>query len=144
MLWRWVVGGVLGVAGAAAAEPPAAPHDLTGTWTNAWSTELQRPKDFQALKATPEEAEAYEKPRRALNGMIVEKDDELGQAEAEFNDKGPGLARIRGEIRTSWIVDPVDGRIPYADGSATGWGSASRRRRRSMTMWRNGPPTSAV
>lgn len=95
--------------------PPPPPGDLTGTWTNAWYTDLQRPPEFKALVATPQEAEAYEAPRRALHGMIVEKDDELGQAEAEFNDKGPGLARIRGEIRTSWIVDPVDGRIPFTD-----------------------------
>ena len=26
---------------------------------------------------------------------------------------GPGLARIRGEIRSSWITDPADGRIPW-------------------------------
>ena len=107
-----------GMAGAgprkAPAPPPAvSPADLDGTWTNAWYTDLQRPKEFKALVATPAEAEAYEAPRRALNGMIVEKDDELGQAASEFNDKGPGLARIRGEIRTSWITDPADGKVPF-------------------------------
>jgi hypothetical protein len=118
MLRGAIVGGVLGLAaaGGAMAGPPArpAPHpDLSGVWTNAWYTDLQRPKEFKALVATPAEAEAYEAPRRALNGMIVDADDKLGQAASEFNDKGPGLARIRGEIRTSWIVDPADGKIPY-------------------------------
>jgi hypothetical protein len=105
---------LLGV-GAAQAGPKAraAPADLTGVWTNGWYTDLQRPKEFKALIATPYEAEAYEAPRRRLQGMVVAKDDELGQAEAEFNDKGPGLARIRGEIRSSWIVDPADGKVPY-------------------------------
>ena len=102
-----------GAAGAPRTSPAPPPADLTGTWTNAWYTDLQRPKDFKALVATPAEAEAYEAPRRALNGMIVDKDDELGQAASEFNDKGPGLARIRGEIRTSWITDPADGKVPF-------------------------------
>lgn len=106
-LWLASTGAVAG------GPPPQA--DLTGTWTNGWYTQLQRPPEFKALVATPEEAEAYEAPRRALGGMIVRKDDELGQAEAEFNDMGPGLARIRGEIRSSWITEPADGRIPWRD-----------------------------
>ncbi|MFL5295824.1 MAG: hypothetical protein ACJ798_05520 [Phenylobacterium sp.] len=88
-------------------------HDLTGTWTNAWYTKLERPKAFKALVATPAEAEAFEAPRRALHGAILSPHDELGQATSEFPDNGPGLARIGGEIRTSWIVDPADGKVPW-------------------------------
>jgi hypothetical protein len=40
----------------------------------------------------------------------------VGQAESEFSDNGPGLARIGGEIRSSWIVDPPDGRVPWKAG----------------------------
>lgn len=96
---------------------PPAPHDLTGVWTNAWYTKLQRPDAFKTLVVTPAEAEAYEAPRRALNGEIVRKEDALGQDESEFPDNGPGLARIRGEIRSSWIVDPPDGKIPWTKGA---------------------------
>ncbi|MBS0363766.1 MAG: hypothetical protein JSR98_20530 [Proteobacteria bacterium] len=96
-----------------AARKPAAPGDLTGLWTNAWYTHLQRPKAFKTLVVTPAEAQAYETPRHALHGEIVAPDDVLGQNAAEFPDNGPGLARIDGQIRTSWIVDPADGRIPY-------------------------------
>ena len=32
----------------------------------------------------------------------------LGQAESEFPDSGPGLATIRGQIRSSWIVEPAE------------------------------------
>ncbi|HEX3366550.1 hypothetical protein [Phenylobacterium sp.] len=106
-------------AGALAAWPagakpaPAPPADLTGAWTNAWYTKLQRPKAFTALVATPAEAQAYETPRRKLRGELSVKEDELGQNESENPDNGPGLARIGGQIRTSWITDPADGRIPY-------------------------------
>lgn len=120
-MWRaMILGAALGLtatAAVAAGPPPQA--DLTGTWTNAWYTQLQRPKEFKALVVTAEEAEAYEAPRRALNGMIVAKDDVLGQEEAEFNDMGPGLARIRGEIRSSWITEPADGRIPWREDMKT-------------------------
>jgi hypothetical protein len=87
--------------------------DLTGVWTNAWYTKLERPKVFKGLVATQAEAEAYETPRRALHGELASKDDAVGQNESEFPDNGPGLARIRGELRSSWIVDPADGRIPW-------------------------------
>src|SRR4051812_27178846 len=80
--------------GAAHAAPPAARPDLTGTWTNGWYTNLERPKGFAGLIATPAEAEAYEAPRRKLSGMLPT-DGGPGQAEAEFNEGGPGLARIR-------------------------------------------------
>ena len=88
-------------------------RSLTGVWTNATYTNLQRPKDFTRLKLTPAEAEAYEAPRRALSGSLPSPPDALGQAESEFQDRGAGLLRVRGEIRTSIIVDPTDGRIPY-------------------------------
>jgi hypothetical protein len=108
--------GVVGLCLLAAALPglaAAGPRGLDGTWTNAWYTQLERPKGFKALVATPEEAEAYEAPRRALNGMPPSKADDLGQAESEFNEGGPGLARIRGQIRSSWIVEPADGLVPW-------------------------------
>jgi hypothetical protein len=111
--------GAAGVAGGALAggRPVAAggarTSDLTGLWTNAWYTKLQRPKAFTALVASPAEAQAYEAPRREHAGEFIAKEDEIGQNESEFPDNGPGLARIGGQIRTSWITDPADGRIPY-------------------------------
>ncbi|WP_293906856.1 hypothetical protein [Phenylobacterium sp.] len=105
------VGAWFAAGGAARAGP--APHDLSGVWTNAWYTSLERRKAFKALVVTPAEAAAYEAPRRALHGEVASKEDVLGQNESEFPDQGPGLARIRGEIRSSWIVDPPDGQIPW-------------------------------
>ena len=105
----------------AGAKPTAtSATDLTGVWTNAWYTKLQRPKAFTALVATPAEAGAYETPRHALGGEIASEADDLGQNESEFPDNGPGLARIAGQIRTSWITDPVNGRIPYRSDAPKG------------------------
>lgn len=103
--------GLAGWPGSAGARGPRT--DLSGVWTNAWYTELERPKAFKGLIATPAEAEAYEAPRRRLHGVESSPHDVLGQAETEFPDNGPGLARIRGQIRTSWIVDAQDGKVPW-------------------------------
>lgn len=97
---------------AAAATPPG---DLDGVWTNASYTRLQRPRTLPSLVATPEQARAYEAPLRAHHGVSAPPDDKTGQIDSEFSDSGDGLARIRGEIRTSWITDPADGRVPYTE-----------------------------
>jgi hypothetical protein len=104
-----------GVGAGVAQARPAAAVDLTGTWSSAWYTKLERPKAFKGLIATDAEVEAYEGPRRKMHGELASKEDDLGQNESEFPDNGPGLARIDGRPRSSWIVDPPDGRIPWTD-----------------------------
>jgi hypothetical protein len=108
-----------GGAGAAWAGPhrPApkafSKRDLEGTWTLATYTDIERPKEVSALVMTEAQARAYEAPRRKYRGMLPSKPGEVGQVESEFTDRGQGLARVNGEIRSSWIVDPPDGKIPY-------------------------------
>jgi hypothetical protein len=87
--------------------------DLEGVWTSASYTDLQRPKELPNLVLTPAEAEAYEAPRRAFRGMLPSPDGTIGQAENENVDRGEGLARVKGQIRSSWIVDPPDGQVPF-------------------------------
>lgn len=86
--------------------------DLQGIWTNASYTGLERDDYFKSLVISPEEArkaEANFVRTGDFGGMV----DPLGQKESEFWEAGPGLARVRGEIRTSWIVDPPNGKLPY-------------------------------
>jgi hypothetical protein len=122
MLRRTLLGTlVAGAAGAASAAPKAyrAPRtaygapQLEGLWTAATYTELQRPDAFKALITTPEAARAWE-AKLAKTGGVNVPSDPLGQAQSEFPETGAGLSRIRGEIRTSHIVDPPDGQIPWS------------------------------
>ncbi len=116
VLRRAVLGGLAASAGAGAAwaHRPAKRPDLQGTWSLATYTDIERPPGLHALVLTPAEAEAYEAPRRRLHGMPAPAaDDLLGQTEAEFNERGDGLARVRGQIRSSLVIEPPDGTIPF-------------------------------
>jgi hypothetical protein len=105
---------------AAHAAPYRAPRnaqgrpDLGGLWTSTSLTELERPDTFKTLTVSDAEARAYE-ARRPDEFAKTDIDDVGGrQSEAGFWTVGVRLARIDGKARTSWIVDPADGRLPYA------------------------------
>lgn len=111
---RAVLAGAASVlGGSAAAGPRVSQRDLDGYWTGASYTNLERPEELSRPTMTPAEAEVWEAPRRAQGGMAPSREGEVGQAESEFNERGAGMMRIDGEIRTSLVVDPPDGRIPY-------------------------------
>ncbi len=106
--------------------------DLTGNWTNATYTPLERPAQFAAKEFfTPEEAEAYVKSRdENFNNQSADDihyDNALWQT--ENYKKGVN------SLRTSLIVDPPDGKLPplteaarnRPTGPVVGEGQASRR-----------------
>ena len=125
-----LVAGVALAAGAAEAGEYRAPRtafgtpDLEGLWTNTAITMLQRPPLFKTLTATDKEAAAFE----AMFGKFLAS---AGVSSAPVDPKTPApkevkevqnadwvemdmhLARVNGQIRTSWIVDPPDGRVPF-------------------------------
>jgi len=80
--------------------------DLEGLWTSNSFSRLERPDVYPSVVITEAQARAIRPP------PLIAPDD-VGQDESETYDEGLALARIGGEIRTAWIVDPPDGRLPF-------------------------------
>jgi hypothetical protein len=96
------------------ARMPANPRDLSGIWTNATLTPLERPADLAGKEFfTAAEAAAYEKQLRDRNN--ADRRDSNAEADlavgynAAWWDRGTSIVPTR---RTSLIVDPRDGRVP--------------------------------
>jgi len=86
--------------------------DLQGVWTNLSLTRLERPKDFPTLIVPAAEAAAYDRGHGGTPAEVP--GDPVGSVDTEWYD-GAALARIGGAARSSWIVDPPDGLLPYTD-----------------------------
>jgi hypothetical protein len=83
--------------------------NLEGNWTSRWLTPVERPEGVSALVVDDKDAErlANEILRRAAHpGQL---DPELAYPDAET------LARVRGEWRTSLIVSPATGKLPFTE-----------------------------
>lgn len=101
---------------------------LDGLWTGASFTELERPDGLNTLVITPEQAHAWEAKLKPSGGVNVG-DDHLGQATSEFPETGSGLMRLRGEIRSSIIIEPADGKLPFTKAAKADLGIEPKRRR---------------
>lgn len=123
------VAAILMCASPALAAPPVAHSDLSGMWTSASLTQLERPKRFKTLTISDAEAAEYA-VQRPEEMRKVEVDDVGGrQSEVDAWDlNGMTLALIGGTRRTSWIVAPSDGHVPY-----TAAGRAELARRENLT-----------
>src|SRR5438045_15230 len=87
--------------------------DLNGLWDNGSYTKMQRPKELKGgLVPDAAAAKAWSDQVAKNHGVNTPPEDAVGQNDSEFPDSGDGLARIRGQLRSSWIVYPADGRIP--------------------------------
>src|SRR5690606_23888235 len=101
--------------------------DLQGLWTNETDTPVERPAQFADRRAmTAEEAAAW----RPGSGAGLT---DLNSADRLDPDRGPPpkgepirleadwffstnyVAQIGGEYRTSLVIDPPNGRIPFAE-----------------------------
>jgi hypothetical protein len=78
--------------------------DFQGTWATEFITRLERPPGVENLVATDEQV-------RNLGTMILSKLPALGDPNVQFASKQ--LAKVKGEYRTSVIVEPKDGRMPF-------------------------------
>jgi hypothetical protein len=112
--------GALALAASALAQPAYhAPKtevgdpDLQGVWTNASVTTLERPPGVKDLNLTPAEAA---KILAAYRGMLANNDKTVdnGGYNSFWLDPGSQLGVVNGQIRSSWIVDPANGHVPYS------------------------------
>jgi len=110
--------------------------DLQGTWTNASLTSLERDDMFKG-KAAMNQAEAAEFERTNAFAQLSAADakptdpnhkatagSDPGGYNAFWLDPGTKLAVVNGEARTSFIVDPANGKIPYTPAGLKAFGSA--------------------
>jgi hypothetical protein len=111
--------------------------DLTGLWTNESRTIMGRPKDATKLtitaaeetkllqtnvytKVEADEAGASDVSAEASKKLLADENANRGYNRF-WMEPGSHFARVKGEIRTSWVVDPPDGKIPYKPSAARGY-----------------------
>lgn len=90
--------------------PPRMPDghvDMQGMWKNSNLTPLQRPEQFTKLTMTAEEAAIFRAQYVDMMSGQKTPEDPGGLLEARQ------IEPIRGELRTSVIIDPEDGRVPF-------------------------------
>jgi hypothetical protein len=102
--------------------------DLQGRWTNQSITNLTRPPGVK-LVVTEEEAKAvvnssfWIKAGEGQEAPVDTSKEPPKGSDARFGDQGynnfwldPGtsLARVKGELRTSWITEPASGQVPVS------------------------------
>ena len=100
--------------------------DFSGVWTNASVTKLTRPPGVTQLTISAAEARA----RAKSNPMVRNLDADAAPSEvsdrppsvgdpggynAFWLDPGRSYAQVKGAFRTSWIVDPADGQLPFSE-----------------------------
>jgi predicted metal-dependent hydrolase len=109
---------------------PGGHPDIQGIWTNKTLTPLTRPREFADLRAlSPEQVERLENghqdyldaeyapsnpDREAGSGAQAGNDGDTEDGYNEFwKDLGTRVQVINGEYRSSIVVDPPNGQIPY-------------------------------
>jgi hypothetical protein len=108
---------------------------LEGNWTNASLTGLTRSPRFKELVIPADQIDALTNahpqvvrqrtddatPDREANTNLDGKDLKSGRGyNAFWIDPGMTYAKVKGEYRTSFIVDPANGQIPFKDGARRG------------------------
>jgi hypothetical protein len=86
--------------------------DLNGVWNNNSLTRLQRPAGLLPLAVAPADMSEAERKLMASYSPASTAAN-VGGTESEWWD-GAHLARVGGEFRTSWLVEPDDGQLPYS------------------------------
>lgn len=94
--------------------------DLQGTWSTATLTTLERSDGQEDLVVSDTEAQHLVDVALGITEdeyFLPEGDlpagDFVGGYNREWSDPGTHLLRVKGEARTSIVVEPADGKVPY-------------------------------
>jgi len=79
--------------------------DLQGVWATEFLTMLERPAGVETLVVSPEQAQVMAAAIRTRIPAVIDPDFQLHDIRQ--------LVRVKGEYRTSVIVEPKDGRMPF-------------------------------
>jgi hypothetical protein len=102
--------------------------DLQGNWTNSSVTDLERAPGIEKLVLSDKEAAAWRSRDALVNrvvtdaqsidpttGLLDGRDLAAGQGyNAFWIDPGLSVGKVKGEFRSSWIVLPENGKVPYS------------------------------
>lgn len=141
-----LLAGAVGVLSAPAiAQSEGAPKrpDLEGVWSNQSLTTLARQP---GVKLTVTEAEAKDLVENNPWVLLAASEEgasdfgdnllDDGNSDRGYNtfwiDPGQSLAKVRGEIRTSWLVEPADGRVPVSPAGQKARADAAAKKRATM------------
>ncbi len=124
-------------------EPPRMPDgtpSFDGVWSKSSLTTLERPDNFDELVIPPAVAQGLERRNAQMaeaSNLPTDPNEgapEAGQGVEAYNtfwmDPGTHYGVINGEYRSSWVVDPADGKLPYSEDGRKRIG-ANRARRAS-------------
>lgn len=99
--------------------------DLQGVWTNVSLTTLLRSPEFKTNTVSAEEADRIARRRAASMAKSLEPTDpnapappkgaDVGGYNSFFGDAGERLAKVKGQYRTTWLVDSDTGLLPYSE-----------------------------
>ena len=145
-----VIAATLAATGAATAAEKAAPAraaayrgprtsfgtpDLQGIWTNSALTFLSRPPIFKNLIATAAEEKMMKAGFSSLLGEILKPTADPNAPapavvkeapQADYIEMDLNLARIDGQPRSSWIVEPADGKVPFTTAAKAARAAAAK------------------
>lgn len=98
--------------------------DLSGIWTNTSITWLQRPPNVKTLVLSDAEAEAMAGQFRKMVDVLIRPTSDPAAPpppetksvdNSDFLEMDLKPARVNGQWRSSWIVEPEDGRLPFTE-----------------------------
>jgi len=115
--------------------------DFQGIWTNATITNLERPDALSEKRFYSEaEAEALEQRAADMVDRASQPSDpnagaptagtDVGGYNRFWMDPGSRLALVNGEYRTSLVIEPANGQIPYTDAARQAIAAAMESRSR--------------